>query len=132
MIEVVRSVLYDYDDLGHVFEATLMLLVLGPLLAWAWLRLSRRAFWIYPVVVFAWYHGREKAQYELALKSRRKLKSVTPLWNEGWWPGEWPRDAQLDLLVPSLYALAWAVILSLLFTRYARRRAHRRRHPTTR
>jgi hypothetical protein len=117
MIDAIRQVLYAYDDLGHMFEATLMLLALGPLLALAWFRLSRHAFWVYPVFVFAWYHGREKAQYELVLKHRRGLHSVIPLWSEGWWPGEWSRDAMLDLAVPSLYALAWAWLLTVLFRR---------------
>jgi hypothetical protein len=121
MIEEVRRVLYAYDDLGHIFEATLMLVALLPLLAWAWFKISRRAFALYPIIVFAWYHGREKAQFELALKEELGLRSVIPLWHRGWWPGEWGVDGILDLMVPSLYAVVWAFILSGMFAQVFKR-----------
>jgi hypothetical protein len=128
MYETIRATILAYDDLGHLFEATLMLLALAPLLAALWLRVSRSAFFLYPVVVAAWYHGREKAQHEIALKGRRGLDSVIPLWAEGWWPGEWSRDALGDWAVPTLYALAWAVLLTVAFS-YARRSPPADRRP---
>jgi hypothetical protein len=122
MIETIRATILASDDLGHLFEATLMLLVLSPVLVVAWFRVSRAAFFLYPAFVAAWYHGREKAQHEIALKSELGLGSVIPLWADGWWPGEWSIDAVRDWAVPTLYALAWAVLLSAVFGRIFPRR----------
>jgi hypothetical protein len=127
MIDTVRSAILASDDLGHMFEATLMLAFLAPFLVFAWFRLSRHAFWVYPIFVFAWYHGREKAQFELALKKELGLRSVIPLWSEGIWPWEWSRDAILDLAVPTVYATVLAFVLTLAFARMFSHRSLARR-----
>jgi hypothetical protein len=117
VIDAIRETILAHDDLGHLFEASLMLLALAPLLVLLRLKVSRFAFWLYPLVVAAWYHGREKAQFERALRDDRGLDSVIPLWAEGWWPGEWSRDGLADFAVPTLWAIGLAIVLSLLFSR---------------
>lgn len=108
MFSRIYAAILANDDLGHLTEATAMMLVLGPL---AWLI---GVWWMPAAVITAWYHGREKAQWEAREAKRLGLTSVYPLGHRGWWPLGWSLDQRRDLLIPSGYAwlacagVAWA------------------------
>ena len=74
MYEQIRAVILARDDLGHIVEASLLLAVIAPFLVFAWFRVTRGAFFAFPLIVAAWYHGREKAQLEIHLKEQLGLE----------------------------------------------------------
>jgi len=119
--------IYDFilarDDLGHIFTACetmlVVVLVLGLLVRW------RRPFNVaeicMPAVAVTFrFFGREKAQFEIALKEELGLNSVIPLWYRGYWPGEWSHDGRMDFIVP--VAFAWGVTLLVLLWCWRRER----------
>jgi len=122
---MVRAV-YDYilarDDLGHIFTAsTTMLavfLVIG-LLVRGRRPLNFAEICMPAVAVLFRFYGREKAQFEIALKNDLGMHSVIPLWYRGYWPGEWSRDGLQDFLVPVIFA--WTITALVLLVVWRRR-----------
>jgi hypothetical protein len=101
------ALIYKHDDLGHLTEATIMLLLFAPL--------SYFSHWTVPAIfVTGYFYGREKAQWELAEKARLGLKSVIPLAHKGLAPWTWSRDQQLDLYVPVIYGVAMSALAGYL------------------
>jgi hypothetical protein len=100
-LKALIDLIYEWDDLGHVIEACAIMLFVAP---FAWLVGSP---FLPAIAVTAWFHGREKAQWEQEEKRRLNLRSVKPLGHRGWSPLTWTYDGLLDFAVPT--SLAWLI-----------------------
>jgi hypothetical protein len=61
----------------------------------------RGAWWIGAAVSIGFWWGREKVEYEFALKAAANLRTLGPFWHRGWLPFEWDVDSQLQFFAPA-------------------------------
>ena len=71
---------------------------------------ARSAWWIGAAVSIGFWWGREKMEFEFALKEAAQLHTVGPFWYRGWLPFEWDGASQLQFVAPALANLAAAAL----------------------
>lgn len=69
----------------------------------------RGAWWIGAALSIGFWWGREKVEFEFALKAAANLRTLGPFWYRGWLPVEWDVDSQFQLYAPAAVNLlvAW-------------------------
>ncbi|MBV8167625.1 MAG: hypothetical protein JO021_12585 [Alphaproteobacteria bacterium] len=77
------------------------------------------AWWVGAAVSIGFWWGREKVEFEFALKAAAGLRTLGPFWHRGWLPFEWDVASQLQFFAPAAVNLALAALA-------ARRRRGRR------
>jgi hypothetical protein len=78
------------------------------------------AWWLGAVLSIGFWWGREKMEFEFALKAAANLRTVGPFWWRGWLPLEWDLASQFQFYAPAAVNLA----LAALAHRAGSRRAH--------
>ena len=68
------------------------------------------AWWLGAAVSIGFWWGREKMEFEFALKAAAGLHTVGPFWWRGWLPFEWDAASQFELFAPALVNLATAAL----------------------
>jgi hypothetical protein len=96
-----------YAWAGHVLLGLGIQLVVALPLRWAGVR---GAWWLGAAVSIGFWWGREKMEFEFALKAAAHLNTVGPFWYRGWLPAEWALDSQAQLAAPALVNLAVALL----------------------
>lgn len=97
-----------YAWLGHVLMGLGIQLAIGlPLQA----ARVRQAWWIAASVSAGFWWGREKVEYEFALKAAAGLHTVGPFWWRGWLPFSWGWSSAIQFLAPTAAALLLALLL---------------------
>ncbi len=71
----------------------------------------RQAWWIAASVSAGFWWGREKVEYEFALKAAAGLHTVGPFWWRGWLPFSWGWSSAIQFLAPTAAALLLALLL---------------------
>ncbi len=71
----------------------------------------RPSWWIGAAVSIGFWWGREKMEFEFALKAAAHLNTVGPFWWRGWLPIEWDLDSQIQLYAPAVVNLVLAALL---------------------
>jgi hypothetical protein len=74
------------------------------------------AWWIGAAVSIGFWWGREKVEFEFALKAAANLRTLGPFWYRGWLPLEWDVDSQFQLYAPA----AATVLIAALRQRHRR------------
>jgi hypothetical protein len=97
-----------YAWAGHVLLGLAIQAAVALPLRWAG---ARAPWWIGAAVSIGFWWGREKMEFEFALKAAAQLRTVGPFWYRGWLPLEWDLDSQLQLFAPALANLAAALLL---------------------
>lgn len=107
------------DQLGRFFTpyAWLAHVILGlciQLVVALPLRLAkvRCAWWIGAAVSAGFWWGREKMEYEFALKFAAGLHTVGPFWWRGWLPIEWDTASMWQFLAPTLVGCVLAAMMA--------------------
>jgi hypothetical protein len=68
------------------------------------------AWWIGAAVSIGFWWGREKVEFEFALKAAANLRTLGPFWHRGWLPFEWDVASQLQFFAPAAVNLAIAAL----------------------
>ena len=68
------------------------------------------AWWLGAAVSIGFWWGREKMEFEFALKAAANLRTVGPFWYRGWLPFEWDLASQSQLFAPAIVNLALAAL----------------------
>jgi hypothetical protein len=68
------------------------------------------AWWLGAAVSIGFWWGREKMEFEFALKAAAHLGTVGPFWYRGWLPLEWDLASQSQLYAPAAVNLALAAL----------------------
>lgn len=68
------------------------------------------AWWLGAVLSIGFWWGREKMEFEFALKAAANLRTVGPFWWRGWLPLEWDLPSQFQLYAPAAVNLALAAL----------------------
>lgn len=71
----------------------------------------RSAWWFGAAVSAGFWWGREKVEFEFALKAAAGLRTVGPFWWRGWIPVEWGAASAWEFLAPTLAGIAVAVVM---------------------
>jgi hypothetical protein len=96
-----------YAWAGHVLLGLALQAVIALPLRWAG---ARSAWWIAAAGSIGFWWGREKMEFEFALKAVAQLHTVGPFWWRGWLPFEWDHASQLQFAAPALANLAVAAL----------------------
>ena len=70
-----------------------------------------QGWWIGAAVSIGFWWGREKMEFEFALKAAAQLRTVGPFWYRGWLPFEWDPASQIEFAAPAAVNLAAAALL---------------------
>jgi hypothetical protein len=70
----------------------------------------RGAWWLGAAVSIGFWWGREKMEFEFALKAASHLGTVGPFWWRGWLPLEWDVASQFQFYAPAAVNLALATL----------------------
>jgi hypothetical protein len=97
-----------YAWAGHVLLGLAIQVALALPLRWADVR---AAWWLAAAVSIGFWWGREKMEFEFALKAAAHLRTVGPFWYRGWLPFEWDVASQFQLYMPAAANLVAAVIM---------------------
>lgn len=86
LLDYVGYLFSPHAWLGHVLQGIAMQVA-----AAVPLRLARvgAAWWIAAALSSGFFWGREKMEYEFALKAAAGLRTVAPFWWRGWMPWDW-------------------------------------------
>jgi hypothetical protein len=68
------------------------------------------AWWLGAAVSIGFWWGREKMEFEFALKAAAHLGTVGPFWYRGWLPLEWDLASQFQLYAPAAVNLGLAAL----------------------
>ena len=68
------------------------------------------AWWLGAAMSIGFWWGREKMEFEFALKAAAHLGTVGPFWWRGWLPLEWDIASQVQLYAPAAVNLALAAL----------------------
>jgi hypothetical protein len=69
------------------------------------------AWWLGAALSIGFWWGREKMEFEFALKAAANLRTVGPFWWRGWLPLEWDVASQFQLYAPAAVNLALAALI---------------------
>jgi len=72
------------------------------------------AWWLAAAVSIGFWWGREKMEFEFALKAAAHLDTVGPFWHRGWLPLEWDVASQFQLYAPAAVNLALAALVATM------------------
>lgn len=92
---------------GHVLLGLAIQLAVALPLRWAGVR---GAWWLGAAVSIGFWWGREKVEFEFALKAAANLRTLGPFWYRGWLPFEWDLDSQFQLYAPAAVNLLVAAL----------------------
>lgn len=115
---ITRPMLPLLNQLGYVFTpyAWLGHVLLGLVIqavAAVPLRLAgvAAAWWIGAALSAGFWWGREKVEYEFALRNLAGLRTLAPFWWRGWLPFDWGWSSAAEFLAPTTACLllAWYV-----------------------
>jgi hypothetical protein len=96
-----------YAWAGHVLLGLAIQLIVALPLRWAGVR---GAWWLGAAVSIGFWWGREKMEFEFALKAAAHLGTVAPFWYRGWLAAEWDAHSQIEFLAPAAVNLALAAL----------------------